>query len=167
MVQPGFQQRAMKRLQLPENKKRTERRLTEYIAAQQEQPAKPNNLVNKASNSEAPEPIFVEQDPRLIWTQPQSPAWYAAKQAEINRRPGRKARMGRAAESLRMQLRQDGRTANRDRIEDLPQVIRQNEEWMAAMAAMGWLDMSDKGAQDKKSAKRKSKGPATPSGGYQ
>lgn len=162
-MEPGFQQRAIRRLQLPENKAATERRLTEAIAAQQLRPGS----AAADEKSEPPAPIFVEGDPRLLWTQPRSEAWHAAKQAEIRARPKRKARFGKAAESLRMQLRQDQQKhgdnavpGKRDRAEDLPVVIRTNEQWMKVMEAMGWLAVSDSGDKEVNNSmvKRKTRG---------
>ena len=184
LLQPGFQQRAAARLQQPEQKAATERRLTEYIAAQQKENAaqsasssfpstgtgagtKNPTAVAAKDQADPPEPIYAEQDPRLTWPQERSAAWRAAKQAEIRRRPGRKARFGRAADSLRIRLRGDdwanhsdknrgnkpntaiasssasaGITNGRTRIEDLPIAIRENEAWMRVMEENGWLETS-------------------------
>lgn len=106
---------------------------------------------NEAEPPEKDEPLYLDIDPRLHWPQNHSPAWLSRKQEEIQARGGRKARFGRAAHSLRAQLRAaqmapaegSGSLAFED---SLPEKIAENPAWVRALRRLRGLGVPSPGA---------------------
>ncbi|KAK4113583.1 hypothetical protein N656DRAFT_767904 [Canariomyces notabilis] len=93
-----------------------------------------SNDTTKAEKLPPDEPVFAGIDPRIHWPQSHSPAWLAAKQAEIEARGGRKANFGRAAHSLRAQLRRAERAEAAAAFEDtLPEKMAENPAWVRVL----------------------------------
>ncbi|KAK4104598.1 hypothetical protein N658DRAFT_483504 [Parathielavia hyrcaniae] len=85
----------------------------------------------KAKDHQPDEPLYLAIDPRIHWPQPHSEAWRAAKQAEIRARGRRKDRFGRAAQSLRRQLRLgEGLVDSHGFEETLPEKVAENPAWL-------------------------------------
>jgi hypothetical protein len=82
-------------------------------------------------------PHYGHIDPRIHWPQPHSAAWHEAKQEEIQARGGRKARLGKAAESLRKVRSQE----NSLKFEDtLPEKIQDDPDWVRFIKKMSGID---------------------------
>ncbi|KAL2023794.1 hypothetical protein VTK56DRAFT_1061 [Thermocarpiscus australiensis] len=89
-----------------------------------------NGKDQSAPQDEEDEPLYADIDPRVHWPQHHSPAWHAAKQAEIRARGKKKANFGRAAHSLRQQrLRERGVSFE----DSLPEKIVENPAWVRAL----------------------------------
>lgn len=73
---------------------------------------------------------FVHLDPRTHRTRPHSEEWYRQKEEEIRARGGRKKNFGKAAQRIKEQrLKEDPE----DFEASLPDRVRNNEDWLAAM----------------------------------
>ena len=107
--------------------------------ANPKEPAQPKATATKDQANPADEPLFADIDPRIHWPQPHSAAWHAAKQAEIRARGGRKANFGRAAHSLRRQLRQQSAGRARPFEDSLPDKILDNPAWVRALRRLRGL----------------------------
>ncbi|KAK4121404.1 hypothetical protein N657DRAFT_557522, partial [Parathielavia appendiculata] len=101
--------------------------------------SKPNSSPKK---QEQDEPLYLPIDPRIHWPQPHSEAWHAAKQAEIRARGRRKERFGRAAQSLRRQLRLKEKEGPKIFEETLPEKVTENPAWVRVLRRLRGLPPS-------------------------
>ncbi|KAL1838231.1 hypothetical protein VTJ49DRAFT_2929 [Mycothermus thermophilus] len=119
---------------IPKPKEIDSARFDALVYSQSDAASPPPDVDPTAASPPAPkatqlkdEPLYLDIDPRIHWPQPHSQAWHAAKQAEIRARGKRKANFGRAAQSLRKQLRQQDAGSFE---ETLPEKIQENPAWV-------------------------------------
>ncbi|KAK8037246.1 hypothetical protein PG991_000592 [Apiospora marii] len=119
----------------------------------------------RATPSSRPMPkVSAHINPWTHWTHARTPEWHAQKQAEINARGNRKdpQTFGQAARRLAQGKTRQGHLPSY-RKQELPDRVKTNPSWMAALAELGKLteayhaDQRAKAQQRKKRAKGKGK----------
>lgn len=96
-----------------------ERQLHHQEPAEPPEPKKQGNL------------FLAHMDPRTHRSRPHSNEWYRKKEEEIKARGGRKANFGKAVQRMKHQRQQETRESFEA---SLPDRVRQNEDWVAALA---------------------------------
>lgn len=119
----------------------------------------------RATPSSRPMPkVSAHVNPWTHWTHARTPEWHAQKQAEINARGNRKhpQNFGQAAKRLARGKTKQGHLPSY-RKQELPDRVKTNPSWMAALSELGKLkeayyaDQRAKAQQRKKRAKGKGK----------
>ncbi|OTB01178.1 hypothetical protein M426DRAFT_25890 [Hypoxylon sp. CI-4A] len=105
-----------------------------------------------------PAEVFAHIDPRIHWNHSRTDEWHREKQKEIRERGNKKSNFGRAAARSAERKRQE-RKSDSAPIVDLPERVRTNPQWMAALEEMQEMEEASRAHKRKeKLEKLKKKG---------